>query len=82
MSDESPISQLDRVVSAQILGAIIFGKFAGDLVDLYLRDVFGSPDAKVAGMILGLGFMLFWPSIERTYQRWYSWAWEDQNGSD
>lgn len=80
-----PINQLDRVVSTQILGAILLGKFTGDLASIYLQGWFGTPDGLLAGMVAGLAFMLFWPSVERTYKNWQRDLWgseEDQNGSD
>lgn len=78
----SPINQLDRVVSTQILGAIILGKFLGDGLLLYFDSIFGRPDSLIIGAAVGLAFMLFWPSVERSYKRWQKRLWGDQNGSD
>ena len=80
-----PISQLDRVVSTQILGAILLGKFTGDVASIYLKGWFGTPDGLMIGAAAGLLFMLFWPSVERSYKKWQQSLWgssEDQNGSD
>jgi hypothetical protein len=81
-----PVSQLDRVVSTQILGAIILGKFVGDGLLIYFDHTFGRPDSLIIGAAVGLAFMLLWPSIERTYKKWQQNLWgsseEDQNGKN
>lgn len=81
----NPLNQLDRVVSTQILGAIILGKFVGDGLLIYFDQMFGRPDSLIIGAAVGLAFMVFWPSIERTYKKWQQSLWgssEDQNGKN
>jgi len=80
MAGGSPVDQLDRVVSAQILGAIILGKFLGDLASIYLTDWFGQIDGMIIGALFGLFFIVFWPSIEKTFQVWPQALWEQHNG--
>ncbi|AGM11274.1 hypothetical protein HHTV1_18 [Haloarcula hispanica tailed virus 1] len=77
MAGKNPIQQLDRVVSAQILGMFLLGKFIGDYAAIQITDVLGQDTGYVVGIAFSLLFVLFWPTIERRYEQW-----KDQNGSD
>lgn len=82
----NPINQLDRVVSAQILGMFLLGKFTGDYAAIKATSMLGPETGYITGILFSLAFVLFWPSIERTYKNWQNDLWgsseEDQNGKN
>lgn len=78
----NPVKQLDRVLSAQILGMFLLGKFTGDYAAMKFTATLGTETGYVAGILFSLAFVLFYPSIERTYKRWQKSLWGSRSRSE
>ena len=81
MAGKNPIQQFDRVLSAQILGMFLLGKFIGDYAAIQITGMLGQDTGYIVGIAFSLLFVLFWPSVERTYEKWQNDVW-DQNGKN
>lgn len=64
-SDYTVRKQIDELFSRQMLGAVLVGKFAGDLSAVVMTGFLGTYIGLGVGLVVTISLFIYWERVER-----------------
>lgn len=68
-SDYTVRKQIDQLFSRKMLGAVLVGKFAGDLSAVIMTGFLGTYIGLGVGLVITISLFIYWERVERATQK-------------